>query len=288
MIKNSMMKYSFTKMHGLGNDYIYFDCTKASLPSPEKAAVILSDRHFGIGSDGIVLIELPSSSVEADFKMRMFNADGSEAQMCGNAVRCIAKFIHEKGLLSASVIRLETRAGIIILHLSIEDTKVTSVRVNMGNPVLQAEKIPSTFPQSPAINQKLKTTRHEFTIHAVSMGNPHCVIFVDEITDHLVLDIGPEIERHEAFPEKTNVEFVKILSPDHAKMRVWERGSGETLACGTGACAVAVAGNLLGILEPASTISLPGGDLKIEIQEDGVYKTGPATTVFEGVIEKCW
>jgi diaminopimelate epimerase len=283
-----MMKYSFTKMHGLGNDYIYFDCTKTSLPSPEKAAVVLSDRNFGIGSDGIVLIELPSSIEEADFKMRMFNADGSEAQMCGNAVRCIAKFIHEKDLLSSSVIRLETKAGIIILYLSIEGTKVTSVRVNMGNPVLQPEKIPSTFSQTPAINQKLKTTSHEFTIHAVSMGNPHCVIFVDEITDHFVLTIGPEIECHEAFPEKTNVEFVKILSPNHAEMRVWERGSGETLACGTGACAVAVAGNLLGLLERTSTISLPGGDLKIEIQKDGVYKTGPATIVFEGWVERNW
>lgn len=282
------MKYSFTKMHGLGNDYIYFDCTKASIPSPEKAAIILSDRHFGIGSDGIVLIELPSASIEADFKMRMFNADGSEAQMCGNAVRCIAKFIHEKGLLSKPVIRLETRAGIIVLHLTIEDTRVTSVRVNMGHPVLEAEKIPSTFSDTPAINQKIEINNQEFTIHAVSMGNPHCVIFVDEITDHLVLNIGPQIECHPAFPEKTNVEFVKILSPTHAKMRVWERGSGETLACGTGACAVAVAGNLLGILERTSTISLPGGDLEIEIQEDGVYKTGPATIVFEGVIEKRW
>lgn len=301
MDSSHMQKFEFTKMHGLGNDYIYFDCTKFEFPAPEKAAKILSNRNFSIGGDGIVLIEKPTDKSDLssalyisndefpDFKMRMFNADGSEAEMCGNAVRCIAKFIYDKGLSNKSVIKLETLAGLIILHSNIENNSVIDVRVNMGKSITEPPQIPCAFTDSPPINQKLEIDGEIFTGTAVSMGNPHFVIFVDEITDYHVLIIGPKIEKHPAFLKKTNVEFVKINSPTHATMRVWERGSGETLACGTGACAVVVAGNLLGLLEKSTKVSLKGGDLKIDITENGdVFKTGPATTSFEGVVGRIW
>jgi diaminopimelate epimerase len=284
-----MMTLNFTKMHGIGNDYIYFDCTTFDFPEPEKAAVVLSDRHFAIGSDGIVLIQQPSQGTNADFRMRMFNADGSEAEMCGNAVRCIGKFIFEKGLLEKDTIRLETAGGIKTLFLSIRNSLVEEVRVNMGRAILEPALIPCTFTETPPVNQQIEVNGEIFTGTAVSMGNPHFVIFVDDITDFLVHTIGPLIEKHPCFPAKTNVEFVKIESPRKAVMRVWERGSGETLACGTGACAVAVAGNLQGLIEKKSVVSLIGGELKIEISESGeVFKTGPATTVFEGTIRKIW
>ncbi len=284
-----MTNFSFTKMHGIGNDYIYFDCTEYEFPEPEKAAVVLSDRHFGIGSDGIVLIQKPSISTGADFRMRMFNADGSEAEMCGNAVRCIAKLIYEKGLSSENTIRLETPGGIKILYLTTKNDRVTEVRVNMGKAILSPEEIPCTFTETPATNQTIEVEGQAFTGTAVSMGNPHFVIFVDEINDYLVHTIGPKIEIHPSFPKKTNVEFAKAESSDKASMRVWERGSGETLACGTGACAVAVAGHLTGVLNNKSTISLRGGDLKIEISDSGeVFKTGPAEVAFEGTVTRTW
>jgi diaminopimelate epimerase len=284
-----MMSFSFNKMHGIGNDYIYFDCTEFDFPQPEAAAVVLSNRHFGIGSDGIVLIMKAGTGVEADFRMRMFNADGSEAEMCGNAVRCVAKFIYEKNLLQKHTIRLQTAAGIKILYLKIENNSVIEVKVNMGKPILSPRDIPCTYVEDPPVNQKVMIDGKEFTGTAVSMGNPHFVIFTETLTDELVHGIGPKIEVNPCFPKKTNVEFVKIESPKKAVMRVWERGSGETLACGTGACAVAVAGNLLGLLEKKCTVSLLGGDLTIEISDTGeIFKTGPATISFEGTVAKCW
>ncbi|HMO16748.1 MAG TPA: diaminopimelate epimerase [Oligoflexia bacterium] len=288
------MTLNFSKMHGLGNDYIYFDCTEKGFPEPEKAAVFISDRHFGVGGDGIVLIERPNNSDNADFRMRMFNADGSEAEMCGNAVRCVAKFLFEKGLTSRTQIPLETKAGLIQLNLVIEENEsgknvVKRVKVNMGVPILDPQLIPTTFSSNPPLSQKLIVDEKEFTVNLVSMGNPHCVIFVDKITDELVLKWGPRIEVAPQFPKKINVEFVEVLSKDRAKMRVWERGSGETLACGTGASAVVVAGNLTGRLDKQVEIELLGGKLEIEIDENNfVWKTGPACFVFEGSIQKCW
>lgn len=283
------MTFSFTKMHGIGNDYIYFDCTEYEFPEPEKAAIVLSHRQFGIGADGIVLIMAPTEGVEADFRMRMFNSDGSESDMCGNAVRCVAKLIYEKGLSRKNTIRLETGAGIKILYLTIENNFVTQIRVNMGKPILEPKEIPCTFSKNPPVNQSIEIDGNTYTGTAVSMGNPHFVLFVDEITSDLVHRIGPKIEAHESFPKKTNVEFVHVDSSSEATMRVWERGSGETLACGTGACAVAVAGNLLGLLDKKSRINLLGGELEIEISESGeVFKTGPAEIAYEGTVIRSW
>jgi len=283
------MTLTFSKMHGLGNDYIYFDCTHEPFPNPEKAAPILSDRHFGVGADGIVLIELPEPKVEADFRMRMFNADGSEAEMCGNAVRCVAKFLYEKCLTKKDSILLQTKAGIKVLNLMIEGGEVKQVTVNMGKPILDPKLIPTTFTDNPAFEQALAIDGREFIVNAVSMGNPHCVIFVDKITDDLVLNWGPKLEHAPQFPRRVNIEFVEVISTDHARMRVWERGSGETMACGTGACAVAVAGFLGKRMGRKSRIELLGGALEIEIDQEGfVWKTGPASFVFEGYIKKCW
>ncbi len=272
----------FIKMQGAGNDYVYVDCIRQTMPAdPSRLARIISDRHFGVGSDGLILI---CSSSLADVRMRMFNADGSESEMCGNGIRCVAKFAHDHGLSAESVLTVETGRGVLTLELDMgPDGKVRQVRVDMGEPILEASKIPTTLPGDPPIDAELPTG-HGLKGTCVSMGNPHCVIYVDEITDWHVLSVGPVFERDPIFPRRTNVEFVKVNRPDDVTMRVWERGSGETLACGTGACAVAVAGVLSGRTERKITVHLPGGDLQLHWSESDnhVYMTGPAVEVFSG------
>lgn len=271
----------FTKMHGIGNDYVYIDCFSQQVDQPENLALFVSDRHKGIGSDGLVLI-MPSDI--ADFRMRMFNPDGSESQMCGNASRCIGKFVFEKGLTQKTTISLETKAGIRYLQLFPENGKVDMVRVDMGEPVLNTNDIPVIFPEDKLINRTIDFDSDEYRITCVSMGNPHSIIFTSKINEIVLEHIGPKIELSNMFPERTNVEFVEIISPQRAKVRVWERGTGETQACGTGACAVLVAGVLTGHLERKASILLPGGELLIEWSSDNnhVYMTGEAVSVFEG------
>lgn len=270
-------------MHGIGNDYIYFNCLEQTIENPKALAVRLSDRHFGIGGDGIVLIE---ASTEADFKMRMFNADGSEAQMCGNAVRCVAKFVYDKGLTSKTTITLETLGGPQILHCSVVDNEVVTVRVDMGAPILDPQKIPLNTERTHSNRVTIDVADHSYDAVCVSMGNPHAVIFVPQITDSLVLDHGPIIEKHPLFPERVNVEFVEVLDRTTLRMRVWERGSGETLACGTGAAAVCVAAVLTEQSEREVVVKLLGGDLALEWNAESghIFKTGSATTVFEGSV----
>ena len=274
----------FTKMHGIGNDYVYVDYSKEKIDNPEKLAVRISNRYKGIGSDGLVLI-MPSDV--ADFRMRMFNPDGSESQMCGNASRCVGKYVFDKGLTLKTAISLETKSGIKKLWLYPENGEVKRVRVDMGEPVLHAPDIPVSSPKEEIINQLIDFEPEQYKTTCVSMGNPHAVIFSSKI-DKLVLDsIGKKIEIFRLFPERTNVEFVEVISPQKAYVRVWERGTGETQACGTGACAVLVAGVLTGYLEREATIVLPGGELQIEWNEENnrVYMTGDAVTVFEGELQ---
>ena len=269
-----------TKMQGLGNDYIYVYCTEDQIPDPATLARRISDRHFGVGSDGLVLI-LPCD--EADFRMRMFNADGSESEMCGNATRCIAKYIHDRGLSDKEEISLMTGAGIKILKLSVKDGKTESVRVDMGEPELNALKIPVNLPEGRVIDQPIEVCGQVFRMTCVSMGNPHTVIYVDDADGFDVHRIGAAIETHPLFPRKTNVEFVTVKDREHLRMRVWERGSGETLACGTGACASLVATVLNGLCERKAVLELNGGPLKVEWDSDTnhVYQEGPAEFVFD-------
>jgi diaminopimelate epimerase len=270
----------FTKMQGAGNDYVYVDCVRQPLPAdPAALAIKIADRHFGVGGDGLILI-CPSDV--ADARMRMFNADGSEAEMCGNGVRCVAKFVYDHGIAKKPLLRIETGRGVLSLELEIENDKVQRVCVDMGEPILEAAKIPTTLPGNPPIEASLAA--YGLKITCVSMGNPHCVTFVEEITDHLVLGVGPKVEKDPVFPRRTNVEFVKVNRPNDITMRVWERGSGETLACGTGACAVCVAGVLTKRTERRITAHLPGGDLLLHWSEkdNHVYMTGPAAEVFTG------
>lgn len=271
-------------MHGIGNDYIYFDCTKEEIAEPEKLAVRLSDRHFGVGGDGIVLI---CSSQVADFKMRMFNIDGSEGKMCGNASRCIGKYVYDKGLTDKTVVTLETLGGIKVLNLTLgDDGKVSSVTVDMGKAVLNPQSIPVKFDGDRLVGETVNIAGGLHKITAVSMGNPHCVIFTDDDVLKLELEkIGPSFENDPIFPERVNTEFVNIIDDNTLKMRVWERGSGETMACGTGACAVAVSAVENGICKRDTdiTVKLLGGDLNIRYTSDGtVYMTGPAAFVFDG------
>jgi diaminopimelate epimerase len=270
----------FTKMQGAGNDYIYVDCFHEKPPRDAAAlSRAISDRHFGVGSDGLILI---CPSERADARMRMFNADGSESEMCGNGVRCVAKYVYDHGIVRKSPLTIETGRGILTLEVHVEAGKVRTVRVDMGEPILQAERIPTTLPGNPPTNVPL--AQHGLTVTCVSMGNPHCVAYVDDITDALVLGVGPKVERDPAFPRRINVEFVKVNSPDDVNVRVWERGSGETLACGTGACAVAVAGVVTGRTQRKLTAHLPGGALQLHWSEkdNRVYMTGPAVEVFSG------
>ena len=272
----------FTKMQGAGNDYVYVNGFVEQIEDPAKLSIAISNRHFGIGSDGLVLI-LPSET--CDFRMRMFNSDGSESEMCGNATRCIGKFVYEKGLTDKTELTLETLAGVKRLTLNLEDGKVPSVRVDMGEPILAPKLIPiNLLDETSIVNYPIALESRKVNITAVSMGNPHAVIFMDSLEELDIQKSGPKVEHHPLFPRRTNTEFAQVISPTHIKMRVWERGAGETLACGTGACATAVAAVLNGKTERKVTLELLGGNLEIEWSEDDnhVYMTGPAVTVFEG------
>ncbi len=275
----------FTKMQGCGNDYVYVDCTREALPNPEQASIFVSDRHFGIGSDGLILI---NPSKVADFEMAMYNADGSRSEMCGNGIRCVGKYVYDHGLTDKTTVTIETLAGIKTLELHVENGKVASVRVNMGRPELHAAKVPVTFPEESMIDEPMEIDGTIYQVTCVSMGNPHCVIFMDEDVRQLDLEeLGPKFENHVIFPKRTNTEFCNLIDKQHIRMRVWERGSGETLACGTGACATAVAAVLNGYTDNKVELQLRGGNLLIEYDRDAeeVYMTGPATTVFEGEID---
>ena len=271
-------------MHGAGNDYIYVDCfSQQPPPDPAARARQMSDRHFGVGGDGLILI---CPSAEADAEMKMYNADGSYAEMCGNGIRCVAKFVYERQLARANPLRIASAGRVFSLELTIDpEDRVSRVRVDMGEPELRPEKIPTTLPGHPVSNAPLAIDGHELLATCVSMGNPHCVIFVDELSDELVHGYGPQLETSEFFPERVNVEFVQVASTTQVHQRTWERGSGETLACGTGASAVCVAGVLTGRTARKVVVHLLGGDLELEWDEatNHVFMTGPATEVFQGV-----
>ena len=277
----------FTKMHGAGNDYVYINCFEphclnaVQLGDVPKLAIAMSDRHFGVGGDGIVLI---TPSEKADARMRMFNADGSESEMCGNAIRCVAKYIFDHGICQKEELTIETGRGVLSLQVVATTAgKVDRVRVNMSSPILISSQIPTTLPGDPPVKALLEVAGRQLAVTCVSMGNPHCVTFVDEVNDDWVLNVGPKIELHPAFPRRINAEFIQVVSPHETIMRVWERGSGETLACGTGACASVVAGVLAGVTERKVTVHLRGGDLQIEWADSNeVFMTGPATEVFSG------
>ena len=275
----------FTKMHGTGNDYIYVNGLVETIENPAEFAIQYSDRHKGIGSDGLVMI---LASETCDFRMRMFNADGSESEMCGNASRCIGKYVYDKGLTNKTTLTLETLAGVKVLQLFIGvDQKVEKVTVDMGEPILDTTLIPVTSDKNRVINEPLAfNSEIRYNITTVSMGNPHAVIFTTDILQLDLPKIGPVIENAAIFPRRTNTEFIEVLTNNHVKMRVWERGSGETMACGTGACASVVAGVLNGLISRRTTVELLGGELTIEWKEEDnhVYLTGGATTVFEGEI----
>ena len=275
----------FTKMQGLGNDYVYMDAIHQKIDNESDLARFVSDRHFGIGSDGLILI---CKSDVADFKMRMFNADGSEAEMCGNGIRCVGKFVYDKGLTYKTTLKIETLAGIKTLNLNIKNGKVDTVRVDMGEPILEPEKIPVISDEKIVKNLKLKVEDRDFTFTCVSMGNPHAITIVDETKNFDVERYGKIIEVDKAFPKRINVEFAQIVDRNNINMRVWERGAGETLACGTGACATAVACNLNDLTDRKVNVELLGGTLNIEWnkEDNHVYMTGPAVIVFEGEIDR--
>lgn len=282
----------FTKMHGCGNDYVYVDCTKEVIPDIAATAVRVSDRHFGIGSDGLILIK---SSEVADFEMDMYNADGSRGKMCGNGIRCVAKYVYDHGLTNKTEITVDTQAGIKTLQLTVCDGKVSKVRVDMGEPVLIPQEIPvkasvlglADDRREAIVAQPFTVANSSYNITCVSMGNPHCITFIDEDVRSFPLEaVGSLFEKHELFPEGVNTEFVNIIDKEHLRMRVWERGSGETLACGTGACAVAVASYLNGFTGRKVDVELMGGHLEIvyDAVTNHVFMTGPATEVFSGEI----
>lgn len=282
-----MAELRFTKMHGAGNDYVYLNGFDQSLPPDlESLAIAMSHRRFGVGADGIIAV-LPSSV--ADAKMRMFNADGSESEMCGNGIRCVAKLVHDHGIAKKDSLVIETGAGLLKLNLEVEGGKVAQVTVDMGQPRLLAREIPTTLGtlDQPVIDHRLEVRGHTLYATCVSMGNPHCIIFVPEASDELVLGCGPLIERDERFPKRTNVEFVEVLGSGEVRQRTWERGSGETWACGTGASAVCVAGVLTGRTDRRILNHLLGGDLLLRWEESSghVFMTGPATEVFQGTYE---
>jgi len=272
----------FVKMHGIGNDYICIDCFAQTVVNPADLARRISDRHFGVGGDGLILI-LPSDT--ADAKMRIFNADGSEAEMCGNGIRCVAKYVHDHGISSNNPLRIETSAGIKTISLTLnEQNKVILATVDMGEPILEPSKIPVKISQGRAIDIPIETPKGSFKMTCVSMGNPHAVIFADNVDKIPLHEIGPMIENHPLFPSRVNVHFVKVLSRREVIMRTWERGSGETLACGTGASAVCVAGILNDLTDRKILAHLPGGDLQLHwsVDDNHVYMTGPAEEVFTG------
>ena len=281
------MKLKFSKMHGCGNDYIYIDCVNSSeIENPKQVSIALSRPHFGVGADGIVLI---CSSKVADFKMRMFNADGSEGKMCGNAIRCVAKFVCDRGLFNGNSIKIETLSGIKIVFVERQNGVVVSATVDMGPAVLQPSKIPvkGNF-NSPLISHEMRIDARVFKITCVSMGNPHCVVFVKNLNDINLCELGPKFEKNELFVNGVNTEFVEVISSSKIAVKVWERGSGATLACGTGACASVVASVLNGFcnLNSNVTVNLPGGELVVcQTKEETVLLTGPAVWVFDGVVE---
>jgi len=274
----------FTKMHGLGNDYVYVDCFAETVDNPRDLAIAVSDRHFGVGSDGLILV-MPSALDDADVRMRMFNADGSEAQMCGNGVRCVAKYAYDHGRTEANPMRVETAAGIKTIELELgPDGKVATATVDMGTPILNPEEIPVKIRQARAVDVSIRTASRVLQMTCVSMGNPHAVIYVEDAAAVELEKLGPEIENHPVFPERVNVHFVQIHSPEEVTMRTWERGSGVTLACGTGASAVCVAGVQSHKTGRKILAHLPGGDLRLEWRSEDkhVLMTGPATEVFSG------
>ena len=271
----------FTKMHGLGNDYVYMDAIHQKIENESSLAQFVSNRHFGIGSDGLILI---CKSDVADFKMRMFNSDGSEAEMCGNGIRCVGKFVYDKGLTDKTTVTIETLAGIKTLELNTKEGKVETVKVDMGEPILNPKEIPVISDEEPVKNLMLEAEGRKFKFTCVSMGNPHAITEVENTEKFDVEKYGKVLEVDKAFPNKTNVEFIQIIDKNHVKMRVWERGAGETLACGTGACATAVACYLNGKTDRNVEVELLGGKLFIEWNEENnhIYMIGPAVTVFEG------
>lgn len=274
----------FTKMHGLGNDYVYVNCFEEKIDNPPAVARFVSDRHFGIGSDGLIMIN-PSKT--ADFEMEMYNADGSRGEMCGNGIRCVAKYVYDYGLTDKTQISVETLGGIKYLDLAVEDGKVSLVKVDMGKPELEADRIPIISEREQVIDEPIEVDGKEYHMTGVSMGNPHTVVYVDDVKGLDLEKIGPKFENHERFPKRINTEFVHCIDRQTVEMRVWERGSGETLACGTGACAVAVSSILNNLTDTQVTVKLLGGDLQIEWdrEKDRVFMTGPATVVFDGVID---
>lgn len=280
------MKLSFTKMHGIGNDYIYFNAFDQEIPDPAALAVRLSDRRFGVGGDGVILI-CPSGL--ADAKMRMFNEDGSEGRMCGNGIRCVAKYLYDYALVpeDQTVVTIETLSGVKTVELTVENGEAVAATVDMGAPILDPKEIPVLFDGDSMIAQPLDADGTVYTVTAVSMGNPHCVTFVDDPDSIPLSELGPKFERHPAFPERVNTEFVRVIDDHTLLMRVWERGSGETWACGTGACASVVAACLNGYCKRNEdvTVHLRGGDLVIRYTDSTVIMTGPAATVFEGTVE---
>ncbi len=275
----------FTKMHGIGNDYVYVNCFKEQVENPGELAIRVSDRHFGIGSDGLILIK---PSKWADFEMAMYNADGSEGAMCGNGIRCVAKYVYDYGLTDQTRIRVDTKSGIKVLDLTIgEDGKVSFVRVNMGSPELTAAKIPIISEREQVVAEPVEVGGVTYAITGVSMGNPHAVVYLEDVKGLDIEKVGPLFEHHERFPDRINTEFIRVTDRENLEMRVWERGSGETLACGTGACAAAVASMVNGYTEDEVTVHLLGGDLRVrwDREENLVYMTGPAAVAFEGEID---
>ena len=271
----------FTKMHGIGNDYVYVNCFQETVENPSELAIKVSERHFGIGSDGLILIK-PSDV--ADFEMDMYNADGSRGMMCGNGIRCVGKYVYDYGLTDKTSITVNTLSGIKYLDLTVVDGKAVEIRVNMGAPILETKKIPIICEKEQAIDEPIVVGDHTYRITAVSMGNPHAVTYMEDVKNLDIEAIGPKFEHHDCFPERVNTEFVRVIDDQTVEMRVWERGSGETWACGTGACAVAVSSILNGFTKDEVTVKLLGGDLKIfwDRKENLVYMTGPAQVVFDG------
>lgn len=275
----------FTKMQGAGNDYVYINCLEEQVPNPAEVSKFVSDRHFGIGADGLILIK---HSERADFEMAMYNADGSQGEMCGNAIRCVAKYVYDRGMTDKKQISIDTLAGIKYLELSLENGEVSRVKVDMGAPCLAAAEVPVIADTEQVISAPIEVAGKTYEMTAVSMGNPHCVVFLEEDVRELDLEaIGPAFENHPRFPKRIKTEFVNVIDKSTLRMRVWERGSGETLACGTGSCATAVAAILNGKTGAEVTVQLMGGELEIAWAggDAPVYMTGPAVTVFDGQIE---
>ncbi len=280
------MKIHFTKMHGCGNDYVYINGFTEKIPQQDKSELVrrLSDRHFGIGGDGVIFI---NPSENADFEMEMYNMDGSRGEMCGNGIRCVGKYVYDHHMTDKAEISVESFGKIKYLTMTVKDGKVEKVKVNMGAPILEAEQIPVEADASPVVAAPIAAQGQQLQMTCVSMGNPHAVFFVEDTENMDLTGIGPALECHERFPRRTNVEFVQVIDKGHVRMRVWERGTGETLACGTGCCATCVACVLNGLTDDKVTVDVLGGTLEIfwDREENLVYMTGPATTVFDGEIE---